>query len=164
MISGGSDSKFGLSFLKFWHQNSFSSKFGLKKSKLFVLPENWHTWYLGRAGSKSGVKFLKFRPPKSIFRQVWAKKTFRLFSFETLLLLLDIQLVLELYLKIPLHSAAAFYKRFWKYEVTKYLLLLFLFCVFEYLKVYFYVILFHSENLIFFIIFRWRTNRRKQAN
>ena len=27
-----------------------------------VLPENWHTWYLGGADSASGLSFLKFRP------------------------------------------------------------------------------------------------------
>ena len=32
--------------LKFRSQNSFLGKFGSKKSKLSVLPEKWHTWYL----------------------------------------------------------------------------------------------------------------------
>ena len=36
-------------------------KFGPKKSKLSVLTENWHTWYLGSADSDSGLGFLKFQ-------------------------------------------------------------------------------------------------------
>ena len=44
-------------------------KFGPKKSKLSVLTENWHTWYLGSADSESGVGFLKFRHLKIHF---WA--------------------------------------------------------------------------------------------
>ena len=36
-------------------------KFRWKNSKLSVLPENWHTWYLGGADSKSTIRFLKFR-------------------------------------------------------------------------------------------------------
>ena len=36
-------------------------KFRWKNSKLSVLPENWHTWYLGGADSKSTLRFLKFR-------------------------------------------------------------------------------------------------------
>ena len=32
--------------LKFWPQNSFLGKFGPKKSKLLILIENWHTWYI----------------------------------------------------------------------------------------------------------------------
>ena len=77
-----------------------------KKLYLFVLSQNWHTWYLGIADSVSGVRFSKTRP------QVWAKKSILcLFSLENLLLFLDIRLV------FVLHSSAAFYKRFWKYEV-----------------------------------------------
>ena len=37
-------------------------KFGLKKSKLSVLTENWHIWYLGSADSESRPRFLKFWP------------------------------------------------------------------------------------------------------
>ena len=44
-------------------------KFGPKKSKLSVLTENWHTWYLGSADSESGLGFLKFRHLKIHF---WA--------------------------------------------------------------------------------------------
>ena len=40
---GGADLQSELRFLKFRPQNPFLSKFGSKKSKLFVLPENWHT-------------------------------------------------------------------------------------------------------------------------
>ena len=49
-------------------------KFGQKNSKLSVLPENWHKWYLGGADSDSGLKCSKFRPQKSIFRNIWTKK------------------------------------------------------------------------------------------
>ena len=45
--------------------NSFLGKFGPKKSKLSVLPANWHTWYLGRSDVESGVRFSKFRPQKN---------------------------------------------------------------------------------------------------
>ena len=37
-------------------------KFGPKKSKLFVLTENWHIWYNGSADFESGLRFLKFQP------------------------------------------------------------------------------------------------------
>ena len=37
-------------------------KFGLKKSKLSVLTENWDIWYLGSADSESRLRFLKFWP------------------------------------------------------------------------------------------------------
>ena len=37
-------------------------KFGLKKSKLFVLTENSHIWYLGSVDSESRLRFLKFWP------------------------------------------------------------------------------------------------------
>ena len=61
MYVGGADSNSELRFLKFWSKSSFLGNLGLKKSKLFVLPENWHLWYLGRADSQSGVRFSKFR-------------------------------------------------------------------------------------------------------
>ena len=51
MVSEGADSESGL---------GFSGKLGPKESKLSVLLENWHIWYLGTADSKSGVTFSKF--------------------------------------------------------------------------------------------------------
>ena len=51
-------------------------KFGLKKSKLFVLSRNWHTWYLGRADFESGVRFSKFRPQNPFLGEFGAKKLF----------------------------------------------------------------------------------------
>ena len=36
-------------------------KFGLKKSKLFVLPENWRTQYLEDVDSYFDISFLKFQ-------------------------------------------------------------------------------------------------------
>ena len=37
-------------------------KFGPKKSKLSVLPENWHKWYLEDVNSNSIISFLNFLP------------------------------------------------------------------------------------------------------
>ena len=64
---GGADSKFGLRFLKSRPKNPFMGKFGPKKSKKSVLPENRHTEYLDDADSY-------FDNPKLIFGQVWAEK------------------------------------------------------------------------------------------
>ena len=43
-------------------QNSFLGKFGSKKSKLSVFPENWHAWHLDDADSYSNISFLNFQP------------------------------------------------------------------------------------------------------
>ena len=42
-----------------WHTilNLFLGKFGPKRSKLTVLPENWHTWYLEDTDSYSHISF-----------------------------------------------------------------------------------------------------------
>ena len=48
-------------FLKFWPQNPFLGKFVVKKLKLFILPENWHTEYLDDADSYSDISFLNFQ-------------------------------------------------------------------------------------------------------
>ena len=45
-----------------------------KKLKLFVMSENWHTWYLGRADFKSGVRFSKFRPQNLFLGKFGLKK------------------------------------------------------------------------------------------
>ena len=45
--------------LNVWNSDA-KTHFGLKKSKLSVLPDNWHTWYLERDDSESEVRFLKF--------------------------------------------------------------------------------------------------------
>ena len=37
--------------MKFLHKDPFLGKFEPKKSKLYFLPENWHTWHLGEADS-----------------------------------------------------------------------------------------------------------------
>ena len=39
---GSADSESGLWFLNFWPQKSILGKFGLKRSKFCVFPENWH--------------------------------------------------------------------------------------------------------------------------
>ena len=62
MKLGGADSKSGPSFFKFGSQNPFLSKFGPKKSKLLVLPEDWHTWYLEDVDSYSNISFLNLEP------------------------------------------------------------------------------------------------------
>ena len=54
---------------------SILGKFGLKKSRLSVLNENWHTWYLGSADSESGLRFLKFRPQNSFLDKFVSKKS-----------------------------------------------------------------------------------------
>ena len=41
---------------------NFWANLGRKSQKLFVLPENWYTWYLGGADSESGLSFSKFQP------------------------------------------------------------------------------------------------------
>ena len=49
-------------------------KFGSKKSKLSILPENWQTWYL-RMLIIIAILFFWISYPKSIFGQIWAKKS-----------------------------------------------------------------------------------------
>ena len=49
-------------FSEFLNQNPFLGKFGLKKSKLSILPENWHTDYLEGADSYCDINFLIFQP------------------------------------------------------------------------------------------------------
>ena len=61
--------------LVFWisYQKSILGKFGPKKSKFSILPENWHIWYLKEVNSCSGSSFLNLLS-KIHFGQVWAKK------------------------------------------------------------------------------------------
>ena len=50
--------------LDFWNcepRNPFLGKFGPKKSKLSVLPENWHTWSLEDADSSSDISFMNIK-------------------------------------------------------------------------------------------------------
>ena len=61
------------------------------------MPKHRYTWYLGKADSKSGVKFLKVLALNPFFCKFGPKK-----YSETLLLFLDIQLVLVLDFKIAL--------------------------------------------------------------
>ena len=49
------------------------ARFGPKKSKLSVLPENWYTWYVEDADSFLTLVFW-LSNPKSIFGQIWTKK------------------------------------------------------------------------------------------
>ena len=39
----------------------FLGEFRTKMSKLTILPENWHTWYLQNADSYSDISFLNFQ-------------------------------------------------------------------------------------------------------
>ena len=50
-------------------------KFGLKKSGLSFLPENWHKWYLRGADSESGHRFSKFRSQNSHLGKFGSKKS-----------------------------------------------------------------------------------------
>ena len=59
---GSADSESGLWFLNFWPQKSILGKFGLKRSKFCVFPENWHAWHLDDADSYSNISFLNFWP------------------------------------------------------------------------------------------------------
>ena len=68
-----------------------------------------------------------------------------LFLLETLLLFLDKQLVLVLYFNIDVHSFAAFYRRFGKYEVP-----MFLFhrgYIYIYIYIYVYMYMYYMYNL-----------------
>ena len=73
---GGTDSASGLRFLKFRPQNPFLGKFGPKKSKLSVLPENWHIWCLEYVDSYSDINFLSLQPEIHF----WVKK-FKIIRF-----------------------------------------------------------------------------------
>ena len=44
-----------------------------KKSKLSVLTENWHTWYLGSAESECGLRVLKLRPQNPFLDKLESK-------------------------------------------------------------------------------------------
>ena len=59
---GSADFESGLRFSKFRLQNPFLGKFGPKKSKLSVFPENWYAWHLDDADSYSKISFLNFWP------------------------------------------------------------------------------------------------------
>ena len=47
--------------MKFWPENSLLGKFGPKKLKLSVFPENWHAWNIDDADPYSNISFLNFR-------------------------------------------------------------------------------------------------------
>ena len=60
--------------LKFRPQNPFLGKFGPKNSKVFVLSENWYTWYLKDADSRSGPWIFGIPTPKPTFGQILVEK------------------------------------------------------------------------------------------
>ena len=49
-------------FSQFPTLNPFSNKFGLKNWKVFILTENWHTWYMKDADSYYDNSILNFLP------------------------------------------------------------------------------------------------------
>ena len=61
MVSQGCQLLFRHYFSEFEILISILVKFGSNKSKLTVLTENWHTWYLEDAGSYSNISFMNFR-------------------------------------------------------------------------------------------------------
>ena len=52
---------------------SFFGQIWVEKVKV-VLPDNWHTWYLGGADSDSGLRFSKFRPQNPFLGKLGPKK------------------------------------------------------------------------------------------
>ena len=51
--------------LNLWNSDpkiQYLDKFGLKNSKLSVLPKNWYTWYLEDADSYSNTSFFNLQP------------------------------------------------------------------------------------------------------
>ena len=52
--------------------NPFLGNFGPKKSKLSILPENWHTWYLEDADSYFNICLLNFKPKTNFWANFWA--------------------------------------------------------------------------------------------
>ena len=57
-----------------WVSNSkfLLGKFGQKKIKFSVLPENWHAWYLENADSYFNIYFLNFKPKTNFWGRFWA--------------------------------------------------------------------------------------------
>ena len=83
-------------------------EFGSKKSKLFLLSNNWHIWFLGRADSKPGVSSLKFWPQNPVFGQIWVEK-------HSFFILIWHRVAISGY------SSAAFYRWFSKCKVPIFL-------------------------------------------
>ena len=75
MVSQGCWFLFQHQFPEFQILISFLVKFGLKKSKMSVLTENWYTWYLESVDSKSGLRFLKFQSQNPFMGKFWPKKS-----------------------------------------------------------------------------------------
>ena len=61
--------------LVFWI-SSFLNEFGPKKSNLFILPENWHTWHLEDADSYSKISFLNFKTQIHLTGDHWGCSPF----------------------------------------------------------------------------------------
>ena len=62
MVSQGCWFFYWHKFYEFLTLNPLLENFGLKKSKLSVLPEGWHTEYLEDADSYSSINLLNFQP------------------------------------------------------------------------------------------------------
>ena len=61
-----------------------------------VLPQNWHTWYLGGADSKSTLKFLKFQPQNSFWSNLGQKSESYSFCLK-----MDTQSMVKMVILIP---------------------------------------------------------------
>ena len=74
-----------ISTLVFWisNQKSIFSKFAPKKSKLSVLSENRHTWYLGDADSYFNISFPNFKPKTDFWPNLGQKSQICPFCLKT---------------------------------------------------------------------------------
>ena len=74
MYLGNADSESGLRFPKFQPQNPFLGKLGPKKSKLSVLPENWHNDILEVLIPNLGLDFQNSDPKIHFWANLGQKK------------------------------------------------------------------------------------------
>ena len=74
MVSRGCWFLFEHSFFEVPTKNSFLGKFRPNISKLSVLPEKWHTWYLENVNSYFNISFLNFQS-KIHFWANWGQKS-----------------------------------------------------------------------------------------
>ena len=147
--------------LEFQNSNAkiyFFGKFEQKKSKLSVLSKIGTYGILEKLIPNPKLDFRNFKPKINFWANFGRKSILCLFSFETLLLFLDIQLVLVLYFKIALNSSAAILQAVLKVWSVKCLYFYYFIvniyivgCVLipilsKSLFTYFYIILLHFDN------------------
>ena len=70
-------------FSQFRTLNPFLDKYGPKNSKLFILTENWHTWYIKDADSYSNNSFLNCQPLIHFWANLGWKSQSCLFCLKT---------------------------------------------------------------------------------